>query len=173
MKPRQPDVAYCKKHREFVNELLEGRGWQDGDCVYTEDAELSDWEEGGIITNLKEDDEGNFVTRIGTSFGRSTDYTDQIYTHAGSAVEITQKCIWIPTEGDVLGMLAEALPRLGEGDYGWALEGANDADRYQAWIPDDQYEGTEFLDEDIYRTDWLETPLIALLELLRAVEGKG
>ena len=81
--------------------------------------------------------------------------------------------VWLPTEGDALGMLAEALPRLGEGDYGWALEGANDADRYQAWIPGYLDEGTGFLDEDIYRTDWLETPLIALLELLRAVEGKG
>ena len=78
--------------------------------------------------------------------------------------------VWLPSEGDVLAMLRTELPRLGEGDYGWALEGANDADTYQAWIPRYVDEGTGYEDEDIYLTDWLPTPLIALLELLRAVE---
>ena len=106
MKPTEPDIKWCIENADFVNGLLEKRGgWQDGDSVYTEDTELSDCVEGGIVTSLKEDGEGGFVTQIGTSFGRSTDYAEQIYTCGGSADEITQKCIWLPSVDDVLAML--------------------------------------------------------------------
>ena len=141
-------MAYCIKNADFVNGLLEGRGWQEGDWA-------SDEERNGLIVNVPDGGGADVQWRPG-----ATAWQD-------SAL------IWLPTEGDALDLLGEALPRLGEGDYGWALEGANDADRYQAWIPGYLDEGTGFLDEDIYRTDGQKTPLIALLELLRAVEGKG
>ena len=143
MKPQQPDVAYCIKNAEFVNGLREGRGWQEGD-----------W----------------FIRPLSQSHPRVVEGIN--HADVMNMLSVANE-IWIPTSDDVLGMLGEALPRLGEGDYGWALEGANDADRYQARIPGYLDEGTGFLDEDIYRTDGQKTPLIALLELLRAVEGTG
>ena len=65
--------------------------------------------------------------------------------------------VWLPSEGDVLAMLAEAgvRPRL------WlSVHGAWEADGYR---------GRDVL--DTYGAS--ATPLVALLDLLRAVEGRG
>jgi len=63
--------------------------------------------------------------------------------------------VWLPTSDDVLGMLTirGIRPTLTQTYKGWS-----------AWaFPPDHY----------CHADDAETPLIALLELLRAVEGKG
>jgi len=122
MKPQQPDVAYCIKNADFVNGLLEERGWQKGDWYWQPEAP-----EEVYLAQLPE-----FL--IGED-----------------------DLVWIPTEGDVLGMLDErnTMP---------ALESNVQKDeRDLFWIA---RAGRS-------KSGWQKTPLIALLELLRAVEGTG
>ena len=131
----QANMAYCIKHREFVNGLLEGRGWQAGDRA-------SDEERIGLIVNVPKGGGADVQWRSGA------------IAWQGSGL------IWIPAEGDVLGMLEEegVRPMLWRAvSGGWLARG------YDKTHPVKTHEAS----------GGKPTPLIALLELLRAVEGKG
>jgi len=127
MKPQQADMAYCIKHRVFVNGLLEGRGWQAGD---------------------------RFIRPLTQSHPRVVEGIN--HADVMNQLSVADE-IWIPTSDDVLGMLDErnTMP---------ALESNVQKDeRDLFWIA---RAGRS-------KSGWQKTPLIALLELLRAVEGKG
>ena len=138
MKPTEPDIKWCVEHKDWVNGLLEKRGWQEGDwcerrLVY-----------GPTLVSKVEDGEPYLIQAELGSEGT--------FFHMGDWL-----IIWLPAEGDVLAML-------GETDGMPALESNVRKDEPELfWIA---YAGRD-------KSGWQKTPLIALLELLRTVEGKG
>ena len=125
MKPQQPNVEYCIEHKEFVNGLLEKRGWRDGDWY------------------------------IDAAFGPILVSIPPIRAERLAALSLD--AIWLPSEGDVLAMLA------GQG-IRTSLAAVQQGTAWSAWaFPPGHYR----------HADNADTPLIALLELLKAVEEKG
>ena len=130
MKPSQPNIEYCIKHREFVNGLLEKRGgWEAGDWYSSKGRKCT-------------------TERF---FGLVHDADWWAYPDA----------LWLPSEGDVLAMLdgLGVAPHLSSergpsGALSWSASG---------WNPSGMTGEPE-------RSGWQPTPLIALLELVRAVE---
>jgi len=139
MKPNDANTEYCIKYTEYVNGLRARRGgWQDGDWVFL-------------------NGKSRLIRRV-----RGSDYA--IYTLIDSAwYKLEIGYVWLPSEGDVLGMLENVL----------------DADQREQWhdtwqLTRDRFRGPYcaalIYDDDTYGLG--ETPLIALLELLKAVESK-
>ena len=79
MKPNEANAKYCLKNAKFVNGLLEGRGWQDGDWV---------WLNG----------RPQFISRVNED--------GNVLIHSGWHVP-EAGAIWLPSEGDLLAMLAD------------------------------------------------------------------
>ena len=130
MKPQQLDVEYCIENKEFVNGLLEKRGgWQEGDWYH--------WDTG-------------YATGV-QLVGR---FECQALTENEDGYGI-QGLIWLPTVGDVLGML-EAT-------------GIESVVVFKAPVSEGYMAGYSRPREPTY---YGPTRLIALLELLKTVEGK-
>ena len=136
MKPQQANVAYCKKHRVFVNGLLEGRGWQEGDwCVFA----------------------GEYTTKRPQLVTQTSGLNEKyVYLHCSIVGQNDDNLVWIPTAEDVLGMLEE--------------KGIEAVVIFKAPVSEGYFAGRSGPRQPTY---YGETRLIALLELLRAVEGKG
>jgi len=147
MKPNDANTEYCIKYTEYVNGLRARRGgWQDGDWVFLNGKPK-------LIRRVRGSD---CASRV-----RGSDYA--IYTLIDSAwYKLEVGYVWLPSEGDVLGMLeAEGVDpvlisvRMDSSVGSWLMWCAMDA---VLMVPE--------------RDDCHKTPLIALLELLKAVEAK-
>ena len=137
MKPSQPNVEYCIEHKDWINGLLEKRGWQVGDWC---ERRLSC---GPTVVSEVKDGEPYFVETVGR--GRGT------FFHMGH-----WDIIWLPSEGDVLAML-ETI-------------GIESVVVFKASVSEGYFAGYSRPTEPTY---YGLTRLIALLELVRAVEERG
>ena len=173
MKPQQPDIDWCLADRELVMRWLERRGGlQDGDRVWTDDGELSDWREGGAVITLKEFELHHLAAQIGTSYGRSTDWCEEVYVREAKPEEIAAKSVWLPTSDDVLEMLEKATDRLRQRCRGdWLrieYDSANQSNPWKCSIAELTNDG----ERTILATPRNRSVLIALMELLKNVEEK-
>ena len=142
MKPSQPNVEYCIKHREFVNGLLEKKGgWQEGDrCA-------------GRLGGSPP-----LVARVnnGKAYHVSTEGSCKgTFWSTGNWGDA-----WLPSVDDVLAMLTEAM----DGRRDWMLEHIHNLDG----TPRD-YLAMLYPKGNKPMIGIGSTPLIALLELLRVV----
>ena len=111
--------------QEYIAFIRKAEGLQalwvpeEGDWIVTEDSELMghDTMLQPYITCLKEDGEGGFVTLISTSYGRSTDYVEEIITEGAAPDEIKKRCAWLPTLFQLIGVIEGA----NEGRTHWRI----------------------------------------------------
>jgi len=129
----------------------------EGDWIVTEDPELMghDTMLQPYITCLKEDGEGGFVTLISTSYGRSTDYVEEIITEGAVPDEIKKRCAWLPSLFQLIGVIEGA---------GW--EWRRFGGLFLGWPRNSTLQGPiGFDDKDL---------MLGFAQLAaRAVEGKG
>lgn len=143
MKPTEADIAWCIKNAEFVNGLLEKRGgWQLTDrFIWHDEPSLVDKDSEWYLDALgMNDDDNGLIDTIAELEG---------YGSGG--------VVWLPTVGDVLGMVDGRGIRLT----------LDQPPRGSEWIA-----VTKVGSGPILRGEG-QTLLIALLELLKVVEGKG
>ena len=143
MKPQQPNIEYCIEHREFVNGLLEKRGgWQDGEWYRSRLGGSSP----NLIAKVK-DGKPYMVSTSGSCEGT-------FWSRPG------WDGVWLPSEGDVLAMLEARgmIPEL------LSLRLGSIGGDITVWFATD---GIVMVPA---AKDCYDTPLIALLELLKATE---
>ena len=145
MKPHDSEIAWAIENRDLVAAWLEERGgWQVGDWCVGIDEEQGQF---GYVARwqLAHKKSGSHVTT----------WVVVVAPDSGTLyVPLSSGFVWLPGTGDVLGLLEERgiLPMLvaDRGDSG-------------------EYEWSASKSTDVSYGAWCETPLIALLELLKEV----